>query len=84
MRRARKNGGLCRELLMLAEIPEILVMVFALLILALSRSSNQTTKRGIYQDLESTFDFNGLQALSSRADFKDTMGKIAASSKVRP
>ena len=56
-------------------------MIFALLITALNRSSNQQVKRGIYQDLESTFDFDGLQSVSSKAEFGDTMRAVAVSSK---
>ena len=81
MRSGRESGGLCHEHLILAVIQ---VMVFALLILALTRSSNEMTKRGIYQDLETTFEFKALQALSSRANFRGTMVNIADNSKVRP
>ena len=60
------------------------VMVFTLLLLALNRSSDQATKRGIWQDLESTFDFGEIESISSKADFRDTMLSIADNSKVSP
>lgn len=56
-------------------------MIFALLITALNRSSNQQVKRGIYQDLESTFDFVELQSVSSKREFGDSMRTVAVSSK---
>jgi hypothetical protein len=58
------------------------VMVFALLVTALNGSSDSGTKRGIYTDLDATFDFPALQELGSRKDFRDTMLHIAGESKV--
>lgn len=52
------------------------VMVFTLLLFAL--------KRCIWQDLESTFDFEEIQSISSKADFVDTMLSIADNFKVGP
>jgi hypothetical protein len=52
-----------------------------LLITALNRSSNSQVKRGIYQYLRSTFDFERLQSVSTKAEFGDTMRAVAASSK---
>lgn len=59
------------------------IMVFALLVMALNGSSDQETKRGIYQDLDAIFDFQGLQELGSRDEFRDTMLHVARNSKVQ-
>ena len=56
-------------------------MIFALLITALNRSSNHLVKRGIYQDLESSFDFEGLLSVSSKTEYADAMRAVADSSK---
>ena len=56
-------------------------MIFALLITALNRSSNHLVKRGIYQDVESAFDFDGLLSVSSKTEFVDAMSAVADSSK---
>jgi hypothetical protein len=58
------------------------IMVFALLVTALNGSSDQEIKRGIYTDLDSTFDFQSLQSLGSRDGFRDMMLDVAGSSKV--
>ena len=57
------------------------IAVFALLVTALRESSNQETKRGIYQDLNAVFDFPGLQGLGSRDGFRGTMHLVATNSK---
>ena len=56
-------------------------MIFTLLITALQRSSDHKVKRGIYQDFESTFDFDGLLSVSSKTESVDAMSVLADSSR---
>jgi hypothetical protein len=58
------------------------ILVFGLLIGALNISSNEQVKRGIYIELDNSFDFDGLQAVLSRDEFISTwVPAISASSK---
>jgi hypothetical protein len=58
------------------------ILVFGLLIGALNISSNEQVKRGIYIDLDNSFDFSSLQAVTSRDEFISTwIPAISASSK---
>jgi hypothetical protein len=58
------------------------ILVFGLLIGALNISSNEQVKRGIYIDLDNSFDFDGLQSVLSRDEFISVwVPAISASSK---
>jgi hypothetical protein len=58
------------------------LLVFGLLIASLNVSSNEQAKRGIYTDIDHSFDFDGLRQVNSRDDFISSwVPSIAASSK---
>ena len=58
------------------------LLVFGLLIASLNFSSNEQAKRGIYTELDNSFDFDGLRQVDSRDEFISSwVPGIAASSK---
>eukprot|EP00961_Rhodomonas_salina_P074250 997613-Rhodomonas_salina.1 len=57
------------------------MLIFALLLVALSQSGDTATKRGIYSNLQHHFDFDTLHSLSLRSELRDTLLDLSVRSK---
>ena len=56
-------------------------LIFSLLLIALSLSGDPSAKRGIFNNLRDTFDFDGLREMKSRSAFLEALPGISKSSK---
>ena len=56
-------------------------LIFSLMVIALRLSGDPTVKRGIFNDLSTSFNLDVLQEASSRQDFLDALRDISRASK---